>query len=171
MVTGIQGQNRSKAIGTGAILGMAGMTAYYLPITKDRFVRTAFNLVKQDVEDKVELLNKAAVDISNNRLKPENKLFLSQLGVAETLDAINAKCIELTKSVTDNDAVKAMKKEFDDNFKTFKKSEALMDNISSKAFSKIKWSNFGWGAAIGFVLGAVSGAMVDSNNKPLPPQF
>lgn len=171
MVNGINGQDRSKSMGTGALLGMAGMSAYYLPVTKGRFVRTAFNLVKEDVEDKVELLNKAAVEITEKKLKPENKLFLSQLGIADTVDAINAKCIELTKSITDKDAVKAMKKEFDDNFKTFKKSEALMDNISSQAFSKIRWSNFGWGAVIGFVLGSVFGSFAGSNNNQLPPQL
>ena len=67
MVNGINGQDRSKSMGTGALLGMAGMSAYYLPVTKGRFVRTAFNLVKEDVEDKVELLNKAAVEITEKK--------------------------------------------------------------------------------------------------------
>lgn len=171
MVYGIQGQDRSKSIGTGAVLGIVGMGAYYLPITKDRFVRTAFDIVKNDAEDKVELLNKAAVEITEKKLKPENKLFLSQLGISETVDAINAKCIELTKSITDKDSVKAMKKDFDDNFKMYKKSEALMDNVPSQAFSKIRWTNFGWGAAIGFVLGAVLGSVGGANNNQLPPQL
>jgi len=164
-------QNKSQTIGAGALFGLVGMNVYYIPVTKDRFVRTAFNIIKQDTEDKVEFLNQAAAEISNNKLKTENKLRLAQLGISENIDDINAKCIDLMKSVTDNDAVKALKKNFDDNFKNFKKSEAIMDNISSKAFSNIRWSNFAWGTAIGFVIGAVFGSMASRAAQPQNAQI
>lgn len=156
-ISGIPGQsnNKAKAVGAGAVLGLVGMNAYFLPVTKDRFVRTAFNMVRENTEDTIERLNESAVQIVNKKIRPENKMFLSQLGVTETIDAINAKCVELKKSVTDADAVKLLKKGFEDNFKNFKKSEALMDNVVSDAFRRIRWTNFTWGAAIGFVLGAV----------------
>ncbi len=129
---------------TGAMLGVVGMGAYYLPVTKDRFVRTAFDIVKNQTEDTIEQLNDAALSLVKGRLKPEDKVFLSQNGVAETVDAINTKIVDLTKSITDSDVVKNIKKDFADNFKDFKKSEALMDSVSSKAFSRIRWQNFGW---------------------------
>ncbi len=142
---------------TGAMLGVVGMGAYYLPVTKDRFVRTAFDIVKNQTEDTIEQLNDAALSLAKGKLKPEDKVFLSQNGVAETVDAITAKITDLTKSITDSDVVKNIKKDFADNFKDFKKSEALMDSVSSKAFSRIRWQNFGWGAVIGFILGNAIG--------------
>ncbi len=160
-------RERSKAIGTGAVLGMAGMTAYYLPIARDRFVRTAYSIVKNNAEDKIETLNDAAIALGRNNLRTEHKVFLAQEGVAETIDAINGKIAELKHSITDKDTVKALKQNFADNFATFKKTEALADPISSKALQTIKWRNFGWGAAIGFVLGTVIGMRMDeaSNNS------
>lgn len=156
-ISGIPGQtnNKAKAIGAGAVLGMVGMNAYFLPVTKDRFVRTAFNLVRENTEDTIDRLNESAVQIANKRISPENKLFLAQSGIAECVDAINTKCVELKKSVTDTDAVKLLKKNFEDNFKSFKKSEALMDSIASDTFSRIRWTNFTWGTIIGFILGCV----------------
>ncbi len=148
--------SRSKA--TGAVFALAGMSAYYLPVTKDRFVRTAFNIVKNRTENTIDDLNDAALAITNRKLSPEQKVFLSQNGVAETLDAINSKIAELKNSITDSDTVKNLKKGFADNFKDFKKSEALMDSVSSKAFQKIRWRNFAWGAGIGFVLGNFLGS-------------
>lgn len=142
---------------TGAVLGVVGMSAYYLPVTKDRFVRTAFNIVKNQTEDTIEQLNDAALSLAKGKLKPEDKVILSQNGVAETVDAINTKIADLTKSITDSNVVKNIKKGFADNFKDFKKSEALMDSVSSKAFSKIRWQNFGWGAGIGFIVGNAIG--------------
>lgn len=162
-------QNKSKAIGAGAVLGLVGMNAYFLPVTKDRFVRTAFAVTKEMAEDKIDLLNESAIQITNKKLHPENKIFLSQLGISENLDEINAKCVELKNSITDSTIVKNLKQSFEDNFKTFKKSEASMDNVASKAFSRIRWTNFGWGAAIGFILGSVLASA--SSQSQLPPQM
>lgn len=167
-ISGMPNNDKARSWGAGAVLGLAGMNAYFLPVTKDRFVRTAFHLVQEDTEDKLELLNKTAVEISNKKLKPESKLFLAQLGVPEDIGAINAKCIEFKKSITDADVVKSLKKSFEDNFKTFKKSEASMDAVASRAFNKIRWTNFGWGAAIGFILGSVLASQ--SRSRQLPPQ-
>lgn len=143
---------------TAAALSVVGMSAYFLPVTKDRFVRTAYNIVKNQTEDTIEQLNDAALAITKKRLSAEDKVFLAQNGVGETLDAINVKISELKKSITDKDIVKNLKQGFEDNFKDFKKSEALMDVVSSKAFSKIRWSNFAWGAGIGFILGNAIGS-------------
>ena len=77
--------------------------------------------------------------------------------------------MELKKSITDSDIVKNMKKSFEDNFKTFKKSEASMDIVASKAFSKIRWTNFTWGTVIGFILGSV---LASASSQPkIPPQM
>lgn len=156
-------RERTQAYGAGAVLGMAGMCAYYLPVTKDRFVRTAFDVVKNDAEDKIDMLNQAALAKSRDNLKPEQKVFLSQLGVAEDVGAINNKIANLKHSITDSVAVKNLKQGFADSFADCKKSEVLRDAISSKAFSKIHWTNFTWGAVIGFVLGNV---LATYANKP-----
>ena len=167
-ISRIHNQNKTKSIGAGACLGLIGMNAYFLPVTKDRFVRTAFNIVKEDTEDKIELFKDSAIQVLNKKVKPENKLFLLQQGIAEDIDAINAKCVELKKSITDKDSVSILKKSLEDNFKNFKKSEALMDNIASDAFKRIKWSNFTWGAGIGFILGCVMGS--SASQPKFPPQ-
>lgn len=155
----INSQNRTNMLVPGVGLGVVGMSAYYLPVTKNRFVRTAFNIQKELTEDKIELLNETAMQINKKKLSPENKLFLSQEGLAEDVNAINQKCIDLRKSITDSDIVKNFKKGFEDNFKDFKKSEAMMDNIASKAFQRIRWANFGWGVGIGFLIGSSLGSL------------
>jgi len=45
----IQNQNKSSSnsVGSGAVCGIIGMSAYHLPVTKDRFVRSAYNIVKE----------------------------------------------------------------------------------------------------------------------------
>ncbi len=169
-ISGYQNSNRSKAIGAGAVLGMVGMNAYFLPVTKDKFVRTAFNIIKEDTQDKLDILNESAEQIANKNLKQKNKLFLAQLGLDENIDSINAKCIELKKSITDTLSVKNTKQFFEDNFKTFKKSEASMDDVASRAFSRIKWTNFTWGTVIGFILGAVLASASGGSVPYIPPE-
>lgn len=169
-IPGYQGQNRAKAIGAGAVLGMVGMNAYFLPVTKDRFVRTAFNIIKEDTQDTLDILNESAVQIADKNLKPKNKLFLAQLGLDEKIDVINAKCIDLKNSITDKVSVKNTKQFFENNFKDFKKSEALMDDIASRAFSRIKWTNFTWGTVIGFILGAVLASRAGGSVPYIPSE-
>lgn len=160
--------NNSKSnLGMGATLGVVGMSAYYLPVTKDRFIRNAYDIRKEMAEDKIELLNKSAEELSKKKLSAESKIFLKDIGVAENIDDIANKCAELKKSFTDDGLVKTMKTYYADNFKKFKKSEALMDTVTSKAFSRIRWANFGWGAAIGFILGCVAAS---AKQHPMSPQ-
>lgn len=158
--------NNNSNFCMGATLGVVGMNAYFLPVTKDRFVRNAYNIHKEIAEDKIELLNKSAEELSKNKLSSESKIFLKDIAVAENIDDIANKCAELKKSFTDDGLVKTLKTSYANNFKNLKSSEALRDTISSKAFSRIKWTNLGWGAAIGFILGSVA-----ANAKhPIPPQ-
>ncbi len=159
--------NAKSNLGMGATLGVVGMSAYYLPVTKDRFIRNAYDIRKEMAEDKIELLNKSAEELSKKKLSSESKIFLKDIGVAENIDDIANKCAELKKSFTDDGLVKTMKTYYADNFKNFKKSEALMDTVTSKAFSRIRWTNFGWGAAIGFILGCVA---ANAKQPPMPPQ-
>ena len=158
--------NNNSNFCMGATLGVVGMNAYFLPVTKDRYVRNAYNIHKEIAEDKIELLNKSAEELSKNKLSSESKIFLKDISVAENIDDIANKCAELKKSFTDDGLVKTLKTSYANNFKNLKSSEALRDTISSKAFSRIKWTNLGWGAAIGFILGSVA-----ANAKhPMPPQ-
>ena len=50
--------------------------------------------------------------------------------------------------------VKALKKDFADNFTKYKKDASLMDTVAAKAMSNIKWNGFKWGMGIGAALGA-----------------
>ncbi len=167
-VASITPRERAKSTGAGAILGLIGMSAYHLPVTKDRFVRTAYAIVKNQAEENIEMLNESALALSNRKLKNEHKLFLSQLGVDESLTSINNKIAELKRTITDGDMVKALKKGYADNFSTFKKSEALMDPVASKAFQTIRWRNFGWGAVIGFVVGSVLAMKAGESSQMQP---
>lgn len=162
-------REKTQAIGAGSVLGLVGMTAYYLPIRKDRFVRNSYEIVKHNAKLDIENLNDAAMAINNRKLKSEHKLFLSQMGVAENIDAINSKVADLQKILTDTDTVKNLKQGFLDNFESFKASESLLDPISTKALQKIRWTNFAWGAFIGFVLGSVLSLRAEDRKK-YPPQ-
>ena len=74
------------------------MSAYYLPVRKDRFVRNAYDIMKEQSEEKILKLNEVALNLSDGgRLKPEQRLFLSQEGVTETFDAVNTKDEKLMK--------------------------------------------------------------------------
>lgn len=148
-------RERTKAMAAGTGLAVVGMSAYYLPVRENRFVRAAFNVVENEACDTVDLLNESALAISKNNLKQEQKLFLSQLGVAENLTAINDRIADLKNSVTDKDLVRDLKQSFADSFRDCKNSEILRDTVAVKAFKKIRWTNFAWGAGIGFVLGNV----------------
>lgn len=151
-------QDRSRSIGTGVMLGTAGMGAYFLPVTKDRFVRTAFCIQKELIEDKIDRFTEIAGQISKKNLRIENDLFLKEEGLSANIDDISKRCQDLRKSIADNSIVQNLKKTFETNFPSYKKSEALMDNIASDAFKRIRWTNFGWGIGIGFLVGSALGA-------------
>ena len=145
---------KSRRIGATLMGGMLGMTCYYLPISKDTFVNSAFSVVRKNAEKDIKTLTLAAEEISKNRLSEENRIILKEMGVDETQAAISAKCKELKESITDPDTVKNLKKSFAENFKKYKKDASLMDAVTSKAMSNIKWNGFKWGMGIGAVLGA-----------------
>ena len=83
----IQYQNKSSSnsVGSGAVCGIIGMSAYHLPVTKDRFVRSAYSIVKEQTEETLEQMNEAAVSAQKGRLSNEQKVFLAQNGVGETV--------------------------------------------------------------------------------------
>lgn len=145
---------RSKRIGATLLGGMAGMTCYYLPISRDTFVNEAYRVTKNNAKRDIKALNLAADELSKKRLSNESKILLNSIGVDENFDAIKNKCKALQESVTLPDAVKNMKKNFADNFKSYKKDASLMDTVTQKAMSNIKWNGFKWGMGIGAVLGA-----------------
>lgn len=158
-------RERTKAMAAGTGLAVVGMSAYYLPVRENRFVRAAFNVVENEACDTVDLLNESALAISKNNLKQEQKLFLSQLGVAENLTAINDRIADLKNSVTDKDLVRDLKQSFADSFRDCKNSEILRDTVAVKAFKRIRWTNFAWGAGIGFVLGNVLSKISSSSTS------
>ena len=159
----IDGKNNVVAGGAG--LGLVGMSAYYLPITKERFVETAFSLAKDDANDSVEKLNDSALALTKGRLNAEQKLYLSQEGLAEDVVAINGKIKQLKESVTEDSNVKALKEKYADMFADCKKDCTLRDSLATRAFKHIKWINFAWGVAIATVLGAVLGATKSSKSN------
>lgn len=153
-------RERSKAVASGLGLGTVGMLAYHLPVTKGRYVSDAFNVVRNEALDNIDGLNESALELTkNSRLKPEQRLFLSRLGVSETLGDIDNKVKALKESITDPDIIKDLKQGFADTFEVCKKNVVERDDISMKAFRKIRWTNLAWGAGIGMITGYVLGIM------------
>ena len=144
---------RSKRLGATLLGGATGMLCYYLPVTKAGFINESYRVTKRIDEKDIADLTKAANEITKNKLSNESKIVLHQLGVSESIDAIKDKCKNLKESITDPTTVKAMKKDFSDNFKKYKKDASLMDTVTAKAMSNIKWNGFKWGMGIGAVLG------------------
>lgn len=68
------------------------------------------------------------------------------MSVPEDMNAIKVKIKQLINSITDSLEVKNTKQLFATTFNTVKKSEALRDNVSSRAFKRVRWTNLGWGA-------------------------
>jgi len=152
--------DRNRTIAAGAVCSIPGMCGYFLPVTKGRFIRTAYNIEKANAEDLIDRFNDAAISVSSNRLKPGQKLFLAQEGIAEDFDAINTKVNNLKRIITDNDFIKNMKADLAVKFTDCNKSEALMDGLTSKAFKQVKWTNFAWGVGIFFVIGAFLSSVI-----------
>ena len=161
--------SNSTSMAPGTVLGLVGMNAYFLPVTKERYIKSAFAVHRNITNSNISRLDEAAISLSKKRLKTEQKLFLSQMSVPEDMNAIKVKIKQLINSITDSIEVKNTKQLFATTFKNVKKSEALRDNVSSRAFKRVRWTNLGWGAFIGFVLGNVLGASVPSAPK-VPPQ-
>ena len=151
-------REKCKALAYGAGLGTVGMLAYHLPVTKSRYVSDAFNVVRNEALDNIDGLNESALELTKNRsLKPEQRLFLSRLGVPETLADIDDKVKSLKESITDPDIIKDLKQGFADSFEACKKNVVERDDISMRAFKKIRWTNLAWGVGIGAITGFVIG--------------
>ena len=151
-------RERSKAMAYGTGLGTVGMLAYHLPVTQSRYVNAAFDVVKNEALDNIDGLNDTALSLTkHNKVTPEQKIFLTRLGVSEDLVAIDTKVKSLKESITDPDTIKLMKQGFADSFEVCKKNVVERDAVSMKAFKKIKWTNLAWGASIGAILGFVMG--------------
>lgn len=155
---------KSKRLGATLLGGALGMTCYYLPVTKSGFVNEAFNVTKKLAEKDIFDLTSAAEEISKNKVSNESKILLHRLGVAESVDAIKDKCKTIRENITDPVKVKAMKKDFSDNFKRYKKDASLMDTVTAKAMSNIKWNGFKWGMGLGAVLGGALSLLTTKNN-------
>lgn len=145
--------SKKRKVGATIFGGLLGMTAYYLPVTKDEFVSKAFKITKNEANSKIASLAQAVKEIEKNSLSSESKMILQEMGVNADITAITNKCMEIDKTVSDPDSVKSLKKFFNDNFKNFKKNPHLMDNNCADAFKSIKWNKFKWGMGIGAALG------------------
>lgn len=143
----------ARAFGAALGCGALGMTSYYMPINKNTFVEEAFDVLKKETQSKIDVLTLSGDEIANNKLTNKNKIFLNEMGVMETLDAVKDKCKELREGITDSFKVKELKGDFDRNFEMYKKSASSRDNTVSQAMKNIKLSRLGWGAAIGAVVG------------------
>jgi len=155
------GSRARKILGATMITGMIGMNAYYLPVTKDSFVQTAFELKKNEAVDQINTLKNIADEVEKNKVSTQSKMILTDMALPEDVTEISNKCSQIEKNVTEPDIVKAFKENLSRNFDSYKKNSALMDNTCTEAFKSIKWGKFRWGmgigAAIGLALGLVSG--------------
>ncbi|MFR1672280.1 MAG: hypothetical protein ACLSWI_04970 [Candidatus Gastranaerophilaceae bacterium] len=148
----VQSSPNSKTKKTGAAIlgGLVGMTAYYLPVSKDVFVNQAFNVHKREVTGQINGLKQAAGELSNGtNLSTESKMLLNKLSVAENINDILDKSKVLEESITDSTSVKNLKSSFANGFAAFKKNASTMDNTASEAMKNIKWNGFKWGMGIG----------------------
>ncbi len=145
--------SKKRKIGSTIFGGLLGMTAYYLPVTKDEFVNKAFKVTKNEANSQIASLVQAAKEIEKNSLSSESKMTLQEMGVTPNFQAITQKCIDIDKKVSDPNSVKNFKQFFHDNFKNFKQNQHLMDNNCAEAYKSLKWNKFKWGVGIGAAIG------------------
>ncbi len=145
--------SKKRKMGATIAGGLIGMNAYYLPVKKDAFIQRAFDITKNEADEKIRILANVAKEIEEQKVSTESKMILQEMGLREDLQAITQKCIELDKEVSDPARVKALKDSFSTNFKNYKKDVALMDNNCASAFKAIKRSKFWWGTGIGSAIG------------------
>ncbi len=145
--------SKKKKVGATIFGGLLGMTAYYLPVTKDEFVNKAFKVTRDEANSKIASLTQAVKEIEKNSLSSESKMILQEMGVKADIKEITKKCMDIDKDVSDPGSVKKLKTYFNNNFKNFKKNPHLMDNNCADAFKSIKWNKFKWGMGIGAAIG------------------
>ncbi|MBP3923875.1 hypothetical protein J6E39_01370 [bacterium] len=151
------GFSSKKIIGNAIIGSTIGMAAYHLPISKNAFVEEAFDVTKKSAEKDILDLKQAAKEVKDANISEDSKLILQRLSVSESYDAIINKCKNLFNSVNDSDKVKALKKDFADGFKEFKKNASSMDKNTAQAMNNLKWNHFTWGMIIGACIGIGTG--------------
>lgn len=151
------GFSSKKIIGNAIIGSTIGMAAYYLPVTKNAFVEEAFEVTKKSAEKDILDLKTAAKEVKDSNISEDSKLILQRLSVSESYDTIIDKCKKLFNSVNDSDKVKALKKDFADGFKEFKKNASSMDKNTAQAMNNVKWTHFTWGMIIGACIGIGTG--------------
>lgn len=148
----------------GTILGgLLGMTAYYIPVTRDEFVNRAFKITKDEANDQIVALTNAVKEIEKGSLSSENKMILQEMGVGEDIVDITRKCMDIDQKVSDPTSVRNLKTYFHDNFANFKKNPHLMDNNCASAFKKVKWTKFKWGVGIGAAVGLALGLLTSKD--------
>ena len=87
--------SNSTSMAAGTVLGLVGMNAYFLPVTKERYIKSAFAVHRNITNSNISRLDEAAISLSKKRLKTEQKLFLSQMSVPEDMNAIKVKIKQL----------------------------------------------------------------------------
>lgn len=145
--------SKKRKAGATIFGGMLGMTAYYIPVTKDEFVNKAFKLTKDEANSQISALTQAVKEIEKNALSSESKMILQEMGVNADIYEITQKCMDIDQKVSAPDSVKNLKTYFSNNFKNFKKNPHLMDNNCADALKAVKWTKFKWGMGIGAALG------------------
>ena len=151
------GSSRKKQAGLAIAGGLLGMTAYYLPVSKDSFVNKAFEMKRNENFDDIRRLRDIAEEVEKEKLSTESKMILEQMGLTEDISAITRKCDALEKEVTDVASVKTIKDYFIDSFESCKKNTRLMDAQSADAYKAVKRSKFWWGVGIGSGIGLALG--------------
>lgn len=145
---------KANKVGAAMVGGLAGMGAYYIPVTKNNFVDQAFKVHSKNVNADIEGLKQAAgeLSLSSPKLSNESKILLNRLGVRDNLTDIFDKTKTLSDEITDSTSVKSIKSGFASGFEAFKKNADTMDNVASEAMKNIKWNNFRWGIGLGAAL-------------------
>lgn len=151
--------SHKRKIGLMLAGGLIGMNAYYLPIKKDVFIQRAFDITKNNADEKIAVLKGIAEEVADNNISTESKMILQDMGLPEDITAITNKCTELDKKVSDPTSVKSLKESFNRNFKNYKKNPASMDSTCAEAFRAIKRNKFRWGVGIGAAIGLALGLM------------
>ena len=151
--------SKKKRLGATVAGALIGMNAYYLPIKKDTFVQRAFDITKEEANQKIRALTQAAKEVENKKVNTISKMILQEMGVPEDLQAITNKCIEIDKEVSDPTKVINLKTQFANNFANYKKTQNLMDNNCASAYKAIKRSKFWWGTGIGATIGLALGLL------------
>lgn len=152
-----------RAIGLTMTGGLIGMTAYYTPVKKDSFIQQAFDITKQEADEKIVALRNIAEEVAQNKVSTQSKMVLQDMGLNEDVVAITNKCSDIDKKVTDSVSVKALKDDFSRNFDNYKKNSALMDNTCAAAFKAVKRNKFRWGVGVGAAIGLALSLLASKN--------